>query len=129
MVWQIGKHFNAQRIQLNLENKPMKNYQIFLILLLCISLTSCKTIVANPGRPLIESSIEVGRSYEVQDFNAKVLNLKITGFDKDCIYGISAKKEQIILEKASIRQMKKWKILNSVFVGALAIATLIFIPI
>ncbi|NRQ47269.1 MULTISPECIES: bacteriophage spanin2 family protein [Chryseobacterium] len=129
MVWQIGKHFNAQRIQLNLENTPMKNYQIFLILLLCISLTSCKTIVANPGKPLIESSIEVGRSYEVQDFNAKVLNLKITAFDKDYIYGISGKKEQIILEKASIRQMKKWKVLNSVFVGALAIAALIFIPI
>jgi hypothetical protein len=80
----------------------MKNYQIFLILLLCISLTSCKTIVANPGKPLIESSIEVGRSYEVQDFNAKVLNLKITGFDKDCIYGISAKKNRLALRKQAL---------------------------
>lgn len=107
----------------------MKNYQVFLILLLCISLNSCKTTIANPGKLLIESSIEVGRTYEVQDFNAKVFNLKITDFDKDCIYGISGKNKQIVIDRSTIRQMKKWEVSNSVILGVLAIAAVIFIPI
>ncbi|WBS74173.1 bacteriophage spanin2 family protein [Elizabethkingia meningoseptica] len=107
----------------------MKNYQVFLILLLCISLTSCKTTIANPGKPLIESSIEVGRTYEVQDFNAKVFNLKITDFDKDCIYGISSKNTQIIIDRSSIRQMKKWEVSKSIILGVLAVAVVIFVPI
>jgi hypothetical protein len=107
----------------------MKNYQIFLILLLFISLTSCKTIIANPGKPLIESSIEVGRTYEVQDFNAKVFNLRITDFDKDCIYGISGKNKQIIIDRLTIRQMKKWEVSKSIILGVFAVAAVIFIPI
>ncbi|WP_410679622.1 bacteriophage spanin2 family protein [Chryseobacterium sp. Y16C] len=85
--------------------------------------------MANPGKPLIESSIEVGRTYEVQDFNAKVFNLKITDFDKDFIYGTSGKNKQIIIDRSTIRQMKKWEVSNSVILGVLAIVALIFIPI
>jgi len=92
-------------------------------------MTSCKTIIANPGKPLIDSSIEIGRTYEVQDFNAKVFNLKITAFDNDRIYGISRKEKQIIIDRSTIRQMKKWEVSNSIILGVLAIAAVIFIPI
>lgn len=107
----------------------MRIYQIFLILLLCISMTSCKTIIANPGKPLIESSKEVGRTYEVQDFSAKVFNLKVTHFDKDCIYGTSGQNKQIIIDKSTIRQMKKWEVSKSIILGVFAVAAIIFIPI
>lgn len=107
----------------------MKNYQLFLILLLCTSLTSCKTIITNPGKPLVESSIEVGRTYEVQDFSAKVFNLKITDFDKDCIYGTSGKNKQIIIDRSTIRQMKKWEVSKSIILSVFAVAAVIFIPI
>lgn len=107
----------------------MKNYQIFLILLLCISMTSCKTIIANPGKPLIESSIEIGKTYEVQDFNAKVFNLKITAFDNDRIYGILKKDKQIIIDRSTIRQMKKWEVSKSIILCVFAVAAVIFSPI
>lgn len=108
----------------------MKKYGKFLVLIICISLTSCKSIVSNPGKPLLESSIQMGKIYEIQDFNAKIYNIKIIRIDGEHIYGTYCKdKKPIILERSSIRQMKEWQVLNSVFVGAIAIAAVIFIPI
>lgn len=98
--------------------------------MITISLTSCKSMIFNPGKPLVESSIELGKTYEIQDFNAKVYTIRIKGIDSEYIYGISGKdRKALIIERSSIRQMKKWKGLNSVIVGALAIAAVIFIPI
>lgn len=98
--------------------------------MVAILFTSCKSIVSNPGKPLLESSIKVGKTYEIQDFKAKVYTIRIKGIDSEYIYGTSGKDgKALIIERSSIRQMKKWEVLNSVIVGALAIAAVIFIPI
>lgn len=79
---------------------------------------------------MLESSIKVGKTYEIQDFKAKVYTIRIKGIDSEYIYGTSGKDgKALIIERSSIRQMKKWEVLNSVIVGALAIAAVIFIPI
>ncbi|KUJ54321.1 hypothetical protein AR686_17415 [Chryseobacterium aquaticum subsp. greenlandense] len=73
--------------------------------------------------------IEIGKLYEIQDYSAKVYNVRISGVDNEHIYGVINKNALVIIKKSDIRQMKKWQTFNSVIVGALAIATVIFIPI
>jgi len=107
----------------------MEKYLKFLTVIMCISLISCRSIVSNPGKPLIDKSIELGRSYEIQDFNAKIYTIKICAMDDENIYGIAKGNERVIIKRSDIRQMKKWQVLNSVIVGALAVAAVIFIPI
>ncbi|MFY1047478.1 bacteriophage spanin2 family protein [Chryseobacterium sp. GP-SGM7] len=107
----------------------MKNISKFLLLLICISLTSCKSIISNPAKPLQDNLIEIGKLYEIQDFSAKVYNVRIVGIDRDCIYGITNKNTSVKITKSNIRQMKKWQTFNSVIVGALVVAAVIFIPI
>lgn len=107
----------------------MKNYFKFLGLLFCISLTSCKTIISNPGKPLKDNSLELNQKYEIQDFTAKIHQIKITSIDNKNIYGISRKGEKISIDKKQIRQVKKVKVVRSIAVGILAIAAVIFVPI
>lgn len=107
----------------------MINGYKFLILLICISVVSCKSIISNPGKPLQDHPIEIGKLYEIQDFSAKVYNVRISGMDKENIYGLANRNTLVTIKKSNIRQMKKWKTFNSVFIGALAIAAVIFVPI
>lgn len=107
----------------------MKNYFKFLVLLLCISLTSCKSIISNPGKPLKDNSLELDQKYEVQDFTAKIHKIKITSIDSKNIYGISKKGEEFSIDKKQIREVKKVKIISSIVVGIMAIAAVIFVPI
>ncbi|VFA44167.1 Uncharacterised protein [Chryseobacterium indologenes] len=59
----------------------MKNCFKILFLLLCISLTSCRSIISNPGKPLKDNSLELNQKYEIQDFTAKIHKIKITSID------------------------------------------------
>ncbi|WP_312345317.1 bacteriophage spanin2 family protein [Chryseobacterium binzhouense] len=107
----------------------MKNIYKFLVLLILISLTSCKSVISNPGKLLQDNLIEIGKLYEIQEYNAKVYNVRISGVDNEHIYGVINKNASVTIKKSDIRQMKKWQTFNSVIVGALAIAAIIFIPI
>lgn len=108
----------------------MKDFYRILGLLICLSLASCKSIISNPGKPLKDSSIKLNCHYEIQDFNAKVYTVRITGIDREYIYGTSGKdRKMVVIEKSSIRQLKKWQVAKSILVGILAIATVIFTPI
>ena len=97
--------------------------------MIAVSLTSCRSIVSNPSKPLNNNSLELNRRYEVQDFDAKIHKIKITSFDNKNIYGISKKGEIISLDKKQIRQVKQVKILESIIVGVAAILAVIFVPI
>jgi hypothetical protein len=107
----------------------MKNYFKFFFLLLCISLTSCKSIISNPGKPLNDNSLELNQKYEIQNFTAKIHKIKITSIDSRNIYGISKKGETISIDKKQIREVKKVKVVSSIVIGIMAIAAVIFIPI
>jgi len=107
----------------------MKNYFKFVGLLLCISLTSCKSIISNPGKPLKDHSLELHQKYEIQDFTAKVHKIKVTSIDSKNIYGISKKGDLISIDKKQIREVKKVKVVSSIAVGIMAIASVIFVPI
>ena len=107
----------------------MKNFLKFLCLLLTVLLTSCKSIVSNPGKSLKDNSLELNQKYEVQDFTAKIHKIKITSIDNKSIYGISKKGETISIDKKQIREVKKVKVVSSIVVGILAIAAVIFIPV
>jgi len=97
--------------------------------MITLSLTSCKSIVSNPGKPLEDNSLELNQKYEVQDFTAKIHKIKITSIDNKNIYGISKKGETISIDKKQIREVKKVKVVSSIVVGILAIAAVIFVPI
>lgn len=107
----------------------MKNYYKFLFLLIGISLTSCKSIISNQGKPLNYNSLELNHKYEIQDFKAKIHKIKITSIDGKNVYGISKKGDSITIDKKQIREVKKVKIAGSIVVGIVAIATVIFVPI
>lgn len=107
----------------------MKNCFKFLCLLICISLTSCKSIISNPGKPLNDNFLELNQRYEVQDFTAKIHKMKITSIDNKNIYGISKKGDFISIDKKQIREVKKVKVISSIAVGIMAIAAVIFVPI
>ena len=107
----------------------MKNFFKFLCLVITLSITSCRSIVSNPGKPLKDNSLEINQKYEVQDFTAKIHKIKITSIDNENICGISKKGETISIDKKQIREVKKVKVVSSIVVGILAIAAVIFIPI
>jgi hypothetical protein len=107
----------------------MKNYYKFLYLLAIISLNSCKSIVANQGKQLNDSSLVLNEEYEIQDYNAEVHKLKINCIDNNNIYGITKKGDVISIDKKEIREVKKVKIGSSIIVGILAIAAIILVPI
>lgn len=107
----------------------MKNFFKFLCLLITLSLTSCRSIVSNPGKPLKDNSLALNQKYEVQDFTAKIRKIKITSIDNKSIYGISKKGDFISIDKQQIREVKKVKVVSSIVVGIMAIAAVIFVPI
>lgn len=107
----------------------MKNFFKFLSLIIIVSLTSCRTIVSNPGKPLKDNSLALNHKYEVQDFTAKIHKIKITSIDNKNIYGISNKGETISIDKKQIREVKKVKVVSSIVVGIMAIAAVIFVQI
>ncbi len=97
--------------------------------MITLSLTSCRSIVSNPGKPLKDNSLELNQKYEVQDFTAKIHKIKITSIDNKSIYGISKKGDFILIDKKQIREVKKVKVVSSIAVGIMAIAAVIFVPI
>ena len=97
--------------------------------MITLSLTSCRSIVSNPGKPLKDNSLELNQKYEVQDFTAKIHKIKITSIDSRDIYGISKKGDFISIDKKQIREVKKVKVVSSIVVCIMAIAAVIFIPI
>ena len=107
----------------------MKKFFKFLCLLLTVSLTSCKSIVSNLGKPLDDNSLELNQKYEIQDFTAKIHKIKITSTDGKNIYGISKKGDFVSIDKKQIREVKKVKVVSSIVVGIMAIAAVIFVPI
>jgi len=107
----------------------MKRYFKFLTLIIVFSLTSCRAIVSNPGKPLNDNSLEINQRYEVQDFTAKIHKIKITSIDSKNIYGISKKGDFISIDKKQIREVKKLKVVSSIVVGIIGIAAVTFIPI
>jgi hypothetical protein len=94
-----------------------------------MSLTSCKSIISNPGKPLKDNTLEINQKYQIQDFTAKIHKIKITSIDSKNIYGISKKRDFISIDKKQIREVKKVKVVSSIVVGIMAIAAVIFIPI
>lgn len=106
----------------------MKNCFKFLFLI-GMSLTSCKSIISNPGKPLKDNTLEINQKYQIQDFTAKIHKIKITSIDSKNIYGISKKGDFISIDKKQIREVKKVKVVSSIVVGIMAIAAVIFIPI
>lgn len=107
----------------------MTIYFKLIILVICMSLTSCKSIISNPGMPLKDDSLELNHHYEIQDFTAKIHKIKITSIDSKNIYGISKKGDFISIDKKQIREVKKVKVVSSIAVGIMAIAAVIFVPI
>ena len=107
----------------------MKIFFKSLSLIIIVSLTSCRAIISNPGKPLKDNSLEINQKYEVQDFTAKIHKIKITSVDGNNIYGISKKGETISIDKKQIREVKKVKVVSSIVVGIMAIATVILVPI
>ena len=107
----------------------MTIYFKLIILVICMSLTSCKSIISNPGKPLKDDSLELNHHYEIQDFTAKIHKIKITSVDGKNIYGISKKGDFISIDKQQIREVKKVKVVSSIVVGIMAIAAVIFVPI
>ncbi|MFC4162845.1 bacteriophage spanin2 family protein [Epilithonimonas zeae] len=105
-----------------------KTYLIFSVLLI-ILLNSCKSIIANPGKALDDNFLEIGKRYEIQDYEAKVHQFKITSVDSINVYGVSKKGKCIVINKKQIREVKKLKVGTSIIVSISAIAALIFIPI
>ena len=92
-------------------------------------LTSCKTTIANPGKPLEDSDLKINSRYEIQDYKAKIHYIRIISIDKNNVYGISKNGKMVTIEKKQIRQVKRIKVFSSIVVGGLAIATVIFVPI
>ncbi|WP_123983440.1 MULTISPECIES: bacteriophage spanin2 family protein [Chryseobacterium] len=107
----------------------MTIYFKLIILVICMCLTSCKSIISNPVKPLKDDSLELNQKYEVQDFTTKIHKIKITSIDSKSIYGISNKGDFISIDKKHIREVKKVKVVSSIVVGIMAIAAVIFIPI
>ena len=107
----------------------MTIYFKLIILVICMSLSSCKSIIANPGKPLEDNSLELNQKYEIQDFTAKINKIKITSVDGKNIYGMSKKGDFISIDKQQIREVKKVKVVSSIVVGIMAIAAVIFVPI
>ncbi|MGC4130483.1 MAG: bacteriophage spanin2 family protein [Bergeyella sp.] len=106
----------------------MQNYFKFFLLILCISLSSCKAIIANPGKPLKDDALKLNQWYEIQDYDAKIHNIKIMSVDDKSVAGISRKGDTISINKKQIREVKKVKIASSIVVGILAITPFIFSP-
>ena len=106
----------------------MQNYFKFLSLLLCISLSSCKAIIANPGKPLKDNALKLNQWYEIQDYDAKIHNIKIISVNDKSVTGISRKGNTVSIYKKQIREVKKVKIASSIVVGILAITPFIFRP-
>lgn len=94
-----------------------------------VSLVSCKSILANPGKPLEDNSLKLGKRYEIQDYNAKMHDVNIISTDSINVYGFSKKGESIIINKRQIRQVKKVKVGASIITSILAIAAVILVPI
>jgi len=97
--------------------------------MIIVSITSCRSIVSNPGKPLKDNSLKLNQKYQIQDFTAKIHKIKITSIDTENIYGISKKGETISIDKKQIREVKKVKVVSSIVVGIMATAAVIFIPI
>ena len=107
----------------------MTIYFKLIILVICMSLTSCKSIISNPGKPLKDNTLEINQKYQIQDFTAKIHKIKITSIDSKNIYGISKKGDFITIDKKQIREVKKVKVVSSIAVGIMAIAAVILVPI
>lgn len=82
----------------------MTIYFKLIILVICMSLASCKSIISNPGKPLKDYSLELNHHYEIQDFTAKIYKIKITSIHSKSIYGISNKGDFISIDKKQIRK-------------------------
>lgn len=107
----------------------MKKTYLILSALVIGSVISCKSIIANPGKPLDDNLLDIGKKYEIQDYQAKVHQVKITSVDSINIYGISKNEEYIVINKMQIREVKQVKVGASIIVAISALAALIFIPI
>lgn len=92
-------------------------------------LTSCKSTIANPGKPLEDSDLKVNCRYEIQDYKAKIHHIRIICVDNEKVYGISKNGEMVTLDKKQIRQVKRIKVFSSIVVGVIAISAVIFVPI
>lgn len=107
----------------------MKKYLKFLYMFIGLMLTSCRSTISNPGKPLEDSDLKIKSRYEIQDYNAKIHYIRIISVDSNNVYGISKKGEMVTLDKKQIRQGKRIKVFSSIVLGVLAIATVIFVPI
>lgn len=99
---------------------------IFVFLLL---LTSCQTLVVTPKQPMRTNSLDLYKTYRVQTANAKTMKVKVLKQDNEKIYGKLKSGEDVIIDKADVRTVRKTDVLTSLLVAAAAVAAVVFIPI
>lgn len=106
----------------------MKN--IFAVLtVMLLFLTSCQTRVVSAEKPMQTNSLELYQKYTVQTNDAKEVKLQVLRQDSEKIYGKTKTGEEVVINKADIREVKKLDLLSSIAIAAAAIAAVIFVPI
>ena len=98
-------------------------------LVLFLLFTSCQTLVVSQQKPLKDNSLELYQKYTIQTQEAKEVKMQVLKIDNTKIYGKNKKGENIELEKADIRQVRKLNVLATVAIAVAAIASIIFVPI
>lgn len=103
--------------------------KIFPVLIVLLLLSSCKSRVVSPDRPMQNNSLELYHRYEVQTNDARVLKMKVVKVDQENIYGKLKSGEIVTIPRSDIHLVRKTDVLGSILLGLIAVGTVIIIPI
>lgn len=98
---------------------------IFGLLLL---MTSCQSLIVTPQQPMRTNSLDLYTSYRIQTSDAKTMKVKVLKQDNEKIYGKLRSGEDVVINKADVRTVRKTDVLTSLLVAAAAVAAVVFIP-
>lgn len=97
--------------------------------MMVLTVTSCQTRVVSQLRPMQSNSIELYQKYTIQTNDAKVVKMEVLKQDDTQIWGKTKTGEEVVINKADIREVKKVDLLSTIAIGVAAVAAVIFVPI
>lgn len=107
----------------------MKRFLYLLGISVLFLMSSCHTRVVTEQKPLRANSLDLYQNYVVQTNDAKTYKMKILKVDEEKIYGKTKKDETIEIKKEDIREIKKFNLLATIGIAAVAALAFIFIPV
>ena len=91
--------------------------------------TSCQALIVSPVKPLKDNSIELYQKYNIQTMDGKRTKVKVLRVDDQNIYGKDKHDQEVTIAKSDIHEVRKFDLLASLGIGAVAVLALILIPV